>query len=68
MKACSVKLLLAAGLQQSVYAADTDLSKFRRIEPQYIARRERLHQAGREFLSRDGAGCAKRCERMALLR
>ena len=25
-------------------------------------------QVGREFLSRDGGGCAKRCERMALLR
>ena len=30
-------LLLATGLQQPVHAADTDLAKFRRIEPQYIA-------------------------------
>lgn len=29
--------LLAAGMQQPVQAADTDFSKFRRIEPQYIA-------------------------------
>jgi hypothetical protein len=30
-------LLLAAGVQQPVHASDADLSKFRRIEPQYIA-------------------------------
>ena len=30
-------LMLAAGLQQPVHASDVDLSKFRRIEPQYIA-------------------------------
>ncbi len=30
-------LLLAAGLQQPVHAAGSDFSKFRRIEPQYIA-------------------------------
>src|ERR1700712_4104992 len=30
-------LILAAGLQQPVHASDADLSKFRRIEPQYIA-------------------------------
>ena len=30
-------LMLAAGLQQPVDAAGVDLSKFRRIEPQYIA-------------------------------
>ncbi len=30
-------LLLATGLLQPVHAADTDYSKFRRIEPQYIA-------------------------------
>jgi hypothetical protein len=30
-------LLLAAGLQQPVHAASVDLSKFRRIEPQFIA-------------------------------
>src|SRR5215468_673307 len=30
-------LMLAAGLQQSVHASGQDLSKFRRIEPQYIA-------------------------------
>src|SRR5271154_2263747 len=30
-------LMLAAGLQQPVHASDPDLSKFRRIEPQYIA-------------------------------
>ena len=30
-------LLLAAGLQQPVHASGVDLSKFRRIEPQYIA-------------------------------
>src|SRR5438445_1697664 len=30
-------LMLAAGLQQPVYASGVDLSKFRRIEPQYIA-------------------------------
>lgn len=29
--------MLAAGLQQPVHASDVDLSKFRRIEPQYIA-------------------------------
>ena len=32
----SAALILAAGLQQ-VHAADLDLSKFKRIEPQYIA-------------------------------
>ena len=30
-------LMLAAGLPQPVHASDVDLSKFRRIEPQYIA-------------------------------
>ena len=30
-------LMLAAGLQQPVHAAGVDLSKFRRIEPQFIA-------------------------------
>src|SRR5579871_386282 len=30
-------LMLAAGLQQPVHAASVDLSKFRRIEPQFIA-------------------------------
>jgi len=30
-------LMLAAGLQQPVHASGVDLSKFRRIEPQYIA-------------------------------
>lgn len=30
-------LMLAAGLQPPVHAADVDLSKFKRIEPQYIA-------------------------------
>jgi hypothetical protein len=30
-------LMLAAGLQPPVHASDADLSKFRRIEPQYIA-------------------------------
>jgi len=30
-------LMLAAGLQQPVHASGADLSKFRRIEPQYIA-------------------------------
>ena len=30
-------VILAAALQQSVNASDADLSKFRRIEPQYIA-------------------------------
>ena len=30
-------LVLAAGLQLPVHASDTDLLKFRRIEPQYIA-------------------------------
>ena len=30
-------LMLAAALQQAVHASDVDLSKFRRIEPQYIA-------------------------------
>ena len=30
-------LLLAAGLQQPVHASGVDLSKFKRIEPQYIA-------------------------------
>ena len=30
-------LMLAAGLQQPVHASDADFSKFRRIEPQYIA-------------------------------
>ena len=30
-------LILAAGLQQPVHAAGVDLSKFRRIEPQFIA-------------------------------
>src|SRR6202050_3998675 len=30
-------LILAAGLQQPVHASGVDLSKFRRIEPQYIA-------------------------------
>ena len=30
-------LMLATGLQQSVHAAGVDLSKFRRIEPQFIA-------------------------------
>jgi len=30
-------LMLAAGLQQQVHASGVDLSKFRRIEPQYIA-------------------------------
>jgi hypothetical protein len=30
-------LILAAGLQQPVHASDVDLTKFRRIEPQYIA-------------------------------
>src|ERR1700755_169789 len=30
-------LMLAAGLHQTVHASDVDLSKFRRIEPQYIA-------------------------------
>jgi hypothetical protein len=29
--------MFAAGLQQAVHASDVDLSKFRRIEPQYIA-------------------------------
>src|SRR5258708_21946206 len=32
-----VSLMLAAGLQQPVHASGVDLSKFRRIEPQYIA-------------------------------
>ena len=30
-------LMLAAGLPQPVHASDVDLSKFRRIEPQFIA-------------------------------
>ena len=30
-------LMLAAGLQQPVHASSVDLSKFRRIEPQFIA-------------------------------
>ena len=30
-------LILAAGSQQPVHASDVDLSKFKRIEPQYIA-------------------------------
>ena len=30
-------LMLAAGLQQPVHASGVDLSKFRRIEPQFIA-------------------------------
>ena len=30
-------VMLVAGLQQPVHASDADLSKFRRIEPQYIA-------------------------------
>ena len=30
-------LMLVTGLQQPVHASDVDLSKFRRIEPQYIA-------------------------------
>ena len=30
-------IMLAAGLQQPVHASDVDLSKFRRIEAQYIA-------------------------------
>ena len=30
-------LMLAAGLRQPVHAAGVDLSKFRRIDPQYIA-------------------------------
>ena len=30
-------LILVAGLQQPVHASGVDLSKFRRIEPQYIA-------------------------------
>ena len=30
-------LLLAAGLQQTLHASDVDLSKFKRIEPRYIA-------------------------------
>src|SRR6476659_4628627 len=30
-------LMLPAGLQQPVHAAGVDLSKFRRIEPQFIA-------------------------------
>ncbi len=30
-------LMLAAGLQQPVHASDVDLSKFKRIEPQFIA-------------------------------
>src|SRR5581483_5127113 len=30
-------LMLAAGLQQPVHATPADLSKFRRIEPQFIA-------------------------------
>jgi len=30
-------LMLAAGLQQPIHASGVDLSKFRRIEPQYIA-------------------------------
>ena len=30
-------LMLAAGLQQPVHASGVDLSKFRRVEPQYIA-------------------------------
>ncbi|HKE23646.1 MAG TPA: hypothetical protein VKB88_14880, partial [Bryobacteraceae bacterium] len=30
-------LILVAGLQQPVHASDVDLTKFRRIEPQYIA-------------------------------
>src|SRR5690348_5622866 len=30
-------LMIAAGLQQPVYGSDVDLSKFKRIEPQYIA-------------------------------
>src|SRR5690348_1919443 len=30
-------LMLAAGLQQPVHAVDVDLSKFRRIQPQFIA-------------------------------
>ena len=33
----SMSLMLAAGLQQPVHASDVDISKFRRIEPQYIA-------------------------------
>jgi hypothetical protein len=32
-----VSLMLAAGLQQPVHASDVDLSKFKRIEPQFIA-------------------------------
>jgi hypothetical protein len=43
-------LMLAAGLQQPVHASSVDLSKFRRIEPQFIAALgdpgERLQQAG----------------------
>ncbi len=34
---CMGTLMLAARLQQPVHAAGVDLSKFRRIEPQYIA-------------------------------
>ncbi|HZM12090.1 MAG TPA: hypothetical protein VFC15_17915 [Candidatus Limnocylindrales bacterium] len=30
-------LVLVAGLQQPVHASDADLSKFKRIEPQFIA-------------------------------
>ncbi len=30
-------LMLAVGQQQPVHAADVDLAKFKRIEPQYIA-------------------------------
>src|ERR1700683_5305960 len=34
---CGGSLMLVAGLQQPVHASGVDLSKFRRIEPQFIA-------------------------------